>query len=148
MRSIRPKDKSIDPDDLGFKADLSEIDKKKIRKMYKCEPYNDYKVSCTWVKLLFIDEVKTSIFARSDDNCGLNEYCALFVGECRTSLPDGSICLLDKVADHIITNIMVNTMKKGEAPSNATSLSLSLLCLLCSHPPPTMFHNLKSSLKL
>ena len=46
MRSIKPKDKSIDPDDLGFKADLSEIDKKKIRKMYKCEPYNDYKVSC------------------------------------------------------------------------------------------------------
>jgi len=79
MRSIKPKDKSIDPDDLGFKADLSEIDRKKIRKMYKCDPYNDYKVSCS-----------------SDDNCGLNEYCALFVGECRTNLPDGSVCLLDK----------------------------------------------------
>ena len=47
MRSIKPKDKSIDPDDLGFKADLSEIDRKKIRKMYKCDPYNDYKVSCS-----------------------------------------------------------------------------------------------------
>ena len=47
MRSIRPKDKSINPDDLGFKADLSEIDRKKIRKMYKCEPYIDYKVSCS-----------------------------------------------------------------------------------------------------
>ena len=116
--------------------------------MYKCEPYNDYKVSCTWVKLLFIDEVKTSIFARSDDNCGLNEYCALFVGECRTSLPDGSICLLDKVADHIITNIMVNTMISSMITSNATSLSPSLLCLLSSHQPPTMFHNLESSLKL
>jgi len=79
MRSIKPKDKSIDPDDLGFKANLSEIDKKKIRKMYKCNPYNDYKVGCT-----------------NDDNCGLNEYCALFVGECRTKLPDGSVCLLDK----------------------------------------------------
>ena len=46
MRSIKPKDGSIDPDDLGFKPNLSEIDKKKIRKMYKCDPYNDYKVSC------------------------------------------------------------------------------------------------------
>ena len=47
MRSIRPKDKNVDPDDLGFKANLSDIDKKKIRKMYKCAPYNDYKVGCS-----------------------------------------------------------------------------------------------------
>ena len=46
MRSIVPKDKSIDPDTLGFKPNLSETDKIKIRKMYKCAPYNDYKVSC------------------------------------------------------------------------------------------------------
>jgi len=79
MRSIVPKDKSVDPDDIGFKQNLSEIDKVKIRKMYKCAPYNEYKVRCG-----------------SDDECGLNEYCAAFVGECRTKLPDGSVCLLDK----------------------------------------------------
>ena len=47
MRSIIPKDSSIDPDTLGFKPNLSETDKIKIRKMYKCAPYNDYKVSCS-----------------------------------------------------------------------------------------------------
>ena len=52
MRSILPKDKSVDPDNLGFKADLSETDKIKIRKMYKCTPYGDYKVKCRWVKVL------------------------------------------------------------------------------------------------
>ena len=56
------------------------------------------------LSLHWVTVVVYSIFVRSDDNCGLNEYCALFVGECRTSLPDGSICLLDKEADHIIIN--------------------------------------------
>ena len=46
MRSNTPRDASIDPDTLGFKPDLSEIDKIKIRKMYKCAPYDDYKVRC------------------------------------------------------------------------------------------------------
>ena len=79
MRSIVPRDDSVDPDDIGFKANLSETDKIKIRKMYKCEPFRDYKVRCA-----------------NDEECGLNEYCALFVGECRTKLPDGSVCVLDK----------------------------------------------------
>ena len=46
MRSIVPRDKDVDPDNLGFKPNLSDIDKIKIRKMYKCSPYNDYKVRC------------------------------------------------------------------------------------------------------
>jgi len=79
MRSIVPRQKNIDPDNLGFKPELSPIDKIKIRKMYKCDPYNDYRVSCS-----------------SDDNCGLNEYCAPLLGECRTKLPRGSFCLQDR----------------------------------------------------
>ena len=79
MRSIVPKKDQIDPDDLGFKPDLSPIDKIKIRKMYKCAPYDEYRASCT-----------------TDDNCGLNEYCAPLLGECRTKLPSGSFCLSDR----------------------------------------------------
>lgn len=79
MRSIIPTDDTVDVDNLGFKPNLSEIDIKKIRKMYKCDPYKDYKASCS-----------------SDGNCGLNEYCALWVGECRTKLPAGSLCVLNR----------------------------------------------------
>jgi hypothetical protein len=79
MRSILPRVGDVDPDDLGFKPDLSPIDKIKIRKMYKCAPYNDYRASCS-----------------SDDSCGLNEYCAPVLGECRTKLPSGSFCLQDR----------------------------------------------------
>ena len=79
MRSIVPRQGDVDPDNLGFKPELSPIDKIKIRKMYKCDPYNDYRVACS-----------------SDDNCGLNEYCAPLLGECRTKLPVGSFCLADR----------------------------------------------------
>jgi len=79
MKSILPTDEDVDVDNLGFKPNLSEIDIKKIRKMYRCDPYKDYKASCS-----------------NDDDCGLNEYCALFVGECRTKLPTGSLCVLDR----------------------------------------------------
>ena len=48
MRSIVPTDTSVSPDDIGFKANLSEIDKIKIRKMYKCEPFREYKVRCRY----------------------------------------------------------------------------------------------------
>ena len=70
MRSIVPRKEDVDPDNLGFKPELSPIDKIKIRKMYKCDPYNDYRVACS-----------------SDEACGLNEYCAPLLGECRTKLP-------------------------------------------------------------
>ncbi len=47
-----------------------------IRKMYRCEPYKEFKSQCA-----------------SDENCGINEYCAPLVSECRTKLPDGSLCV-------------------------------------------------------
>ena len=50
-----------------------------FRKMYRCEPYADYKSTCS-----------------TDEECGINEYCAPLVSECRTKLPDGSICLAER----------------------------------------------------
>ena len=72
MRSIQPKKEGVDPNNLGFKPDLSEIDKKKIRKMYKCDPYKEYRDACS-----------------NENDCGLNEYCAPLLNECRTQLPTG-----------------------------------------------------------
>lgn len=72
MRSLLPRDNAVDPDTLGFKPDLSATDKAKIRKMYKCAPYQEYKSRCG-----------------ASGDCGLNEYCAPLVGECRTRLPTG-----------------------------------------------------------
>ena len=46
--------------------------------MYKCDPFREYKASCS-----------------TDEQCGVNEYCAPLVSECRTKLPDGSFCLAD-----------------------------------------------------
>jgi len=79
MRSITPKDDTVDVDSLGFKPNLSSSDIAKIQKMYKCAPFQDYAASCS-----------------SDANCGLNEYCALWVGECRTKLPAGSLCVVNR----------------------------------------------------
>ncbi len=47
--------------------------------MYKCAPFREYKASCS-----------------SDEQCGINEYCAPLVSECRTRLPDGSFCLANQ----------------------------------------------------
>ena len=40
------------------------------------------------------------VLCSNDDECGMNEYCAAFVGECRTKLPDGSVCFLDQECLH------------------------------------------------
>ena len=47
--------------------------------MYQCEPYKDYNPACS-----------------NDNDCGRNEYCAPLVAECRTKLPDGSICIAER----------------------------------------------------
>ena len=64
--------------DLGRRGNLSEVDVRKVKKMYKCAPFSDWHQSCS-----------------SDSDCGFNEFCESYVfgGQCRTLLPDGSLCL-------------------------------------------------------
>merc|ERR1712062_111017 len=68
---------------LGRRKSLSELDIRKIKKLYKCPPYHDWYNVC-----------------QSDDNCGINEYCGpsnlLIGGQCRTVLADGSFCTSSK----------------------------------------------------
>jgi len=82
MLTIEPisTDRNLIPG-LGRRRNLSDTDVKKIKKMYKCSPYENWDNGCS-----------------SDGDCGLNEHCAISItvlqqkGQCRTNLRDGSFC--------------------------------------------------------
>ena len=113
---------SINPDrseitGLGRKRNLSETDVIKIKKLYKCSPYENWYVS-KWAflgKLLrfFVSlSLKRPLFVirdngcQSDSDCGINEHCAASInvikGQCRTQLPDGSLCTRNEECLHRI----------------------------------------------
>lgn len=84
--TIVPVDGAATPaSDLGRRQNLSATDAAKIRKMYKCEPYADWRNDCSGGVLT----------GPVEGECGVNEFCDSYVlgGQCRTRLPAGSLCL-------------------------------------------------------
>ena len=45
---------------MGRRKELSEVDIRKIKKLYKCPPFKDWKNGCT-----------------GDSECGVNEHCGI-----------------------------------------------------------------------
>eukprot|EP00095_Tigriopus_kingsejongensis_P009611 maker-scaffold1884_size25683-snap-gene-0.4 protein:Tk09611 transcript:maker-scaffold1884_size25683-snap-gene-0.4-mRNA-1 annotation:"hypothetical protein BRAFLDRAFT_245310" len=64
-------------EELGRRVNYSTTDIIKIKKMYKCGAFLDWENECS-----------------SDSQCGFHEFCDSYLinGQCRTKLPDGSLC--------------------------------------------------------
>ncbi|TRY60920.1 hypothetical protein TCAL_16325, partial [Tigriopus californicus] len=82
LLTIVPKKGEVS--ELGRRLNYSDTDIHKVQKMYKCGEYADWANDCS-----------------SDSDCGFNEFCDSYIvnGQCRTKLPDGSLCYQ---SDHCI----------------------------------------------
>lgn len=75
LLTIVPKEGKVG--ELGRRLNYSDTDIHKIQKMYKCGKYGNWANDCA-----------------SDSDCGFNEFCDSYLlnGQCRTKLPNGSLC--------------------------------------------------------
>lgn len=103
-------DKTIEPKNVNFtqigrKANLSETDITKIKKLYKCPPYENFKNGCY-----------------NDNECGVNEHCTstlIIQGQCRTVLADGSFCTRNEECLHTCSGgTCTSCVNHGDCKSN------------------------------
>uniref|UniRef100_A0A0K2TKZ8 Metalloendopeptidase n=1 Tax=Lepeophtheirus salmonis TaxID=72036 RepID=A0A0K2TKZ8_LEPSM len=122
--TIVPKKSGVSPEDIGRKNTYSEKDIIKVKKMYRCPPYENWKSRCS-----------------QNEECGLNEYCSISIssplnGECRTILPDGSVCFRDEdCVNSCYAGVCTSCTQDSQCPSTqyCSNKYTPLLAKSCSN---------------